>query len=246
MEKIYVDIGNSFIKVSERREYSWHTHLHMRNQSSLAVAEEMNKMESLREVTVASVRNDVLEVIEANLDEEIHLNRLVTDQIPSFYLDYDSPETLGIDRFLTCLAACTISSYDVIVIDTGSACTIDLMTSDFVYRGGVIMPGVGLFEETMKQMLPELPSTNRHLPENWPGRTTDECIRWGIYGSFLHAIRSFVDQIEQKLDSCHVYVTGGGAGFIMEHLKDELDLIHRPDLIFEGMQEFEAGSYKKG
>ena len=245
MEKIYIDIGNSFIKSSERREYSWHTHLHVRNQSSISVAEELNRMEGLKEVVAASVRNDVLEVISANLNKDIELKRLVTDQIPTFYLDYDSPKTLGIDRFLTCLAACTISSYDVVVIDTGSACTIDLMTSDFVYRGGVIMPGVGLFEETMKQFLPELPSTDRHLPDNWPGKTTDECIRWGIYGSFLHSILSFVDRFTEKLDQYHVYVTGGGAGYIMEHLGDELDLIHRPDLIFEGMQEFETGSYIK-
>ncbi|WP_146198543.1 type III pantothenate kinase [Rhodohalobacter mucosus] len=243
MDKLYIDIGNSFIKVSERKEYSWHTHLHMRNQSALAAAEELNRIDGLKDVVVASVRQDVLDVLEANLDRKISLTKLHTGQIPSFYLDYDSPGTLGIDRFLTCLAACTISTGNVIVIDTGSACTIDMMTGDFVYRGGVIMPGVGLFEETMKALLPELPSTDRHLPDHWPGRTTDECIRWGVYGSFLHSIRSFVDKFAQRADGNHVYITGGGAAYVLEHLGGELDLIHRADLIFEGMQEFESGSF---
>lgn len=245
MDKLYIDIGNSFIKAAERREFSWHTHLHVRNQSSLAAAEELNRIDGLKEVVVASVRQDVLEVMAANLKADIRVTTLNTGRIPSFYLDYDSPKTLGIDRFLTCLAGCTISSGDVIVIDTGSACTIDLMTSDFVYRGGVIMPGVGLFEKAMKVLLPELPSTDRHPPENWPGKTTDECIRWGVYGSFLNSIRSFVDKLAQKTDQYHVYITGGGAAYVLEHLGEELSLIHRADLIFEGMEEFESRSFLK-
>ena len=245
MDKLYIDIGNSYVKAAERRDFSWHTHLHVRNQTIQAIADELNRMDGLKEVVVASVRQDVLEVMAAGLKGDIRVTNLSTAQIPSFYLDYDSPKTLGIDRFLTCLAACTISSGDVIVIDTGSACTIDLMSGDFVYRGGVIMPGAGLFEEAMKVLLPELPSTDRHLPDNWPGRTTDECIRWGVYGSFLNSIRSFVEKMAQKTDQYHVYITGGGAGYVLENLGEELNLIHRPALIFEGMEEFESGSFLK-
>lgn len=244
MDKIYVDIGNSFIKASERREFSWNTVIHVRNQSSESAAEEINKIQGLKEVVAASVRNDLFEVFTSNLRSELTVSRITTDQIPSFYLDYDTPKTLGIDRFLTCLAACTISSDDVIVIDTGSACTIDLMTNDFIYRGGVIMPGVGLFQQAMKSMLPELPLTERDLPDNWPGRSTDECLRWGVYGSFILSVKSFTEKFMEKPDQYEVFITGGGAEYILNNLGDELNLKHRPDLIFEGMQEFEKRSFE--
>lgn len=238
MKKIYIDIGNSFIKVCERKEFSWHTLFHMRSQSAGTIAEELNGIDTLNEIVIASVRNDVFENLESNLSD-VSISRITTDRIPSFFLDYNTPQTLGIDRFLVCLAACSISSNDVIVIDTGSACTIDLMTSDLVYHGGVIMPGVDLYRESMKVMLPELPATDKELPANWPGKSTDECIRWGVYGAFLLALRSFVEKFTKELDACDLYVTGGGAGYIMDHLGEELNLKQRPDLIFEGMQEFE-------
>lgn len=246
MDKIYVDIGNSFIKVSERREFSWHTIIHVRNQSSEAAADEINEMAGLKEAVIASVRKDVFEVFTANLRRDLAITQLTTEQIPHFYLDYDTPKTMGIDRFLTCLAACTISSNDVIVIDTGSACTIDLMTNDFIFRGGVILPGVGLFQQAMKTMLPELPVTERDLPDNWPGRSTDECIRWGVYGAFILSVKSFTEKFAEKLDLHDIYITGGGAGYILHYLGDELNLKHRPDLIFEGMQEFEKRSFEAG
>ncbi|MEX0680391.1 MAG: type III pantothenate kinase [Balneolales bacterium] len=62
--------------------------------------------------------------------------------IPGGRIRYRSMETFGVDRYLSCLGAWSLSRTEVIVADAGTACTIDVMDADAVYLGGVIMPGL--------------------------------------------------------------------------------------------------------
>ena len=126
-------------------------------------------------VYVASVVKATLDELKELIPEEV-LIVFNHGQIPSNLLDYETPETLGIDRFLSCLGAYSKSNSSVIVIDAGTACTVDYMDRNQVFHGGVIMPGLQTIHKSIQARLPELPEVDFTLPQKFPGKTSiDSC-----------------------------------------------------------------------
>lgn len=159
-----------------------------------------------------------------------------TGQINPVLLAYETPKTLGIDRYLACLGA-RIQSRDcgVVVIDAGTACTIDLMDAKRIYHGGVIMPGLRLFEQGLKNYAKALPEVGRNLPEDYPGKSTQECLKWGITGSFLGAIRYHMNRMAESLDDPVFYATGGDASLLAQHITKPYRLNIDPYLVMKGL-----------
>lgn len=238
MSKLYLDIGNSFMKLAQKAEVGWNIFHHFQNESVEKLGEIIMQMDGIETLVVSSVRRDILARLENSVPVE-KLKVIKNSDIPFFHIDYDTPKTLGIDRFLVCLGATATTSKNVVVIDAGSACTIDMMTSDKIYRGGVIMPGIKQFHMSMQMSLPELPEVDKSVPSKWPGKSTNDSLQWGVNGAFIMAIKGFVEKFKNDFDQIDVFLTGGDAMFIYENLGYELSLKHRPNLLFDGMLQFE-------
>jgi type III pantothenate kinase len=238
MSSIYLDIGNSFIKAAQKRDQTWE----MIHKEEIGMAENFFKtiaeQGNVETIVTSSVRRDVLDMLNSLLSG-VEIKTITTDKIPSEYLDYKTPQTLGIDRFLVCLGAFVQNEGNVIVIDAGSACTIDLMTKDNVFRGGVIMPGLEIFHRSMRKNLPELPGIEREMTGKWPGKSTEECVGWGVNGSYLMAIGSFLNKFKSEYTPAEIFVTGGDATYISSYLNEEIPMKVRDFLLFEGMTAFE-------
>lgn len=198
----------------------------------------IKSIKGAKKILVSSVRKDITK----RLNERVRgqtFQEYRTSDIPSRMLDYNTPETLGLDRFLVCLGAAKESNKkNVVVIDSGSACTIDLMTDERVYSGGVIMPGVKIIRNAMADRLPELPTVPQVIPEQWPGKSTAECIEWGVNGAFVFAIQGFINQYRSLVEEVDLYITGGHARQLLEWIGDKETLNYRKNLIWDGMEEF--------
>lgn len=234
MHPIYIDIGNSFIKAAAFTGNYWELVFRSKidNESgfySWLAANANGK------IVVCSVLKRITQEIETRFpdSELIILNRT---QVPDTLFDYHSPETLGMDRFFSCYGAWKRSGEAVVVIDAGSACTIDYMNQDAVYYGGVIMPGHRLLLQSVSSDLPELPRPDGRLPDEWPGKSTIDCLRWGTTGAFIKSISGFLDEYKQSFGEFTLFVTGGDA----EILKKQIDhsMQTGPYLVFEGMKAF--------
>ncbi len=239
MKSIYLDIGNSFLKMAYFHDGEWEIAFDGELDRLNELCKKIEEMDDVEEILISSVRKDVWERLVENLPD-LELRPFKTEDIPARMLDYKTPETLGLDRFLVCLAALRESGKNVVVIDSGSACTVDLMTGDGVYRGGVIIPGLQLWKKAMEQRLPELPSAPEEIPAVWPGKSTIECIGWGVNGAYKEVLRSFIHHYRSTLEEeMDVYITGGESGRIIKWLGDEEHLLHRKYLIWDGLLEFE-------
>jgi type III pantothenate kinase len=188
---------------------------------------------------VGSVRTQWEEVI-LELSEQLEKPSLFlnTQQIPQSYLDYETPETLGIDRILACWgAARQCESDNVVVIDAGTACTIDWMDDNAVFRGGVIAPGWKMLHSGFQREAPELPVIQeRDLPNNWPGKSTHDSLRWGIAGTVCAMIRGHIEHYRKSIDQpFEIWITGGDAKSIKSMLP-EYELHYDPHLVFKGME----------
>ncbi len=238
MSILYLDIGNSHIKLAEKKGIEWEIIYKASNGSAKNMAEVIQERPDADMVVISSVRKDVLNRI-LELLRFIDVKVLTNSLVDRVNMDYKTPDTLGMDRFLTCYGAVSVTDNDVICIDAGTACTVDWMTSEGVYRGGVIMPGLKLFYESINKQLPELPAVDHHIPDNWPGKSTEESVQWGTGGSFIMAIQGFIKKYMEHVEGeADIFITGGDSLFIVDNLQSALKIHHRPYLLFDGMEVF--------
>ncbi len=238
MELLFIDIGNSKLKIAQKSERQWDYLLKADNGTAAAETEQFLSACSYDHLIICSVREDILNLVKSYVPDD-RCTVLKNNLIPEGNLYYSTPKTLGMDRYLSCYGAHWHSQTHVVTIDAGTACTIDLMTADGVYRGGVIMPGLALFHKMVEQGLPELPAVPHRLPLKWPGGSTRESLEWGINGGYLMAVNGFVEKYATGLEGeVTLYITGGDSEFLNGHLNPAIEMKYHPFLVFEGMLRF--------
>lgn len=127
----------------------------------------------------------------------------------------ETPETTGVDRVLGCLGALLHSGgKHVIVIDCGTATTINVMTADRCFHGGVIMPGRWLLAKALQEGTAALPGVLPAMPEIDVGKSTMDCIRFGISAAIIGGIREGVAAMERRFADAVVFITGGDTDFV--------------------------------
>jgi type III pantothenate kinase len=232
----YIDIGNSRIKIKSWVGSSWQEQLNTSTENARGAAEYiLRKGESAVGISVVPEAVHTMNEVLTSEEHEAQGGKLVrwltAEDIPAKSMDYETPETLGLDRYMACLGAFALEQRSVIVVDAGTACTLDYMDDSGIYRGGVIMPGIGLWEKSLQQYAPNLPQVVRDAPHHWPGKSTEASLRWGIGGAFIIAI----DGIIQRYDNlAKVYVTGGDAHWLARNMQRSGKV--NDNLIFHGMK----------
>jgi type III pantothenate kinase len=242
---LYLDIGNSTIKGAYKMGTQWAVLTDERLFSALELVKWIQQHpDSFERVVLASVREDVSEAIKKELSQQEILEVTVSD-IPRDLLNYDTPKTLGIDRFLSCYGATNQTNKSVVVVDAGTATTIDFMDQDDVYHGGVITPGLWGFSEILKNKAPALPFVEFEFPKQWPGKNTVDSLKWGQAGFYKMGILGFLDKYEREFGDYELYITGGDAHVIERMIGRESKV--RPFLVFEGLERLvKQVSKKKG
>ena len=228
---IYVDIGNSSVKVGFLSSDKWTVHIH---KTALDAAKEINNhLYPVKHIFVSSVRESVKEVL-GNEIQTRNLKEITIENIPGDKLDYETPETLGIDRYLACLGAYSNSGKGVVVIDAGSACTIDYMDGEGVFHGGVIMPGFKSIINIFKESAPELPEVKIGIPKIFPGKSTTESLQWGQVGFFVDGVISILESYDEKFNNYDLFLTGGDAPVLYELLGHIGEV--NPNLVLTGLK----------
>lgn len=231
---LYLDIGNSAIKGAYKDGLNWKS---MEADKPVSAERFVQWIETnsvlFSEIVVSSVRKDVLELIQQRLPD-IHFQELSVKDIPPGMLNYETVDTLGIDRFLACYGATDQTNNSVVVIDAGTALTIDFMDENNVYHGGLIAPGLAGFNEVLSLKAPALPKVDMEIPKTWPGKSTEDSLKWGHAGFYKMAIEGLLDKYEDEFGSFDLYITGGDGEVIKAMTGRESKL--RPFLVFEGMK----------
>jgi type III pantothenate kinase len=145
-------------------------------------------------------------------------------------IDVEEPSKTGIDRLLAAWAAFELESEHangkapIIVVQAGTAVTLDLVDSDGVFRGGAIMPGLGLSLQLLAAGTDQLPWLGNHLVDSLPelpGKNTVQAISAGVnaalVGGAVHLIERYRTQakVGQKLQ---VIVSGGDGRLLLPHI----------------------------
>lgn len=151
-----------------------------------------------------------------------------------FSLDYLSPETLGTDRLAGVAGAYNkFPGRNVLIIDAGTAVTYDFLTSDGIFTGGNISPGLAMRFRALHEFTGRLPLVKPENEFSTPGKTTEEAIRAGVQQGLIFEINEYIRTFKKRHRDLVVLLTGGDGRFIMKNRG--LQAVYTPDLIVEGL-----------
>lgn len=147
---------------------------------------------------------------------------------------YQLPEKLGVDRWLGILAAKARTLGACIVVDCGSAITVDLVTPQGEHLGGYIAPGLRLMREALNTKTSAIKLSQIGYPENdFPGRNTVAAIKsaeLGMISGLVDHARSVLLHYGAALPK--LWVTGGDGEWLASMLDNS---IFDEDLVLEGL-----------
>lgn len=152
-------------------------------------------------------------------------------------LQYDEDERLGADRAAACDAAVEKYGAPLIVLDFGTATTVDAVGHDGWYRGGCILPGLQTMAQALSQKAAMLPQIELVKPKSILSVTAIGQIQGGIFGGYLGAVEYLVKQTKQEIgcgDSVRVVATGGLASLLSEST-DTIDIVDE-QLVLDGLR----------
>ena len=130
--------------------------------------------------------------------------------------------TLGADRIANIAAVAKSAKLPAIVIDCGTAITIDAVNGKSEFLGGAILPGRMLLRKSLNDFTAQLPLVA--LSDKKPkalGRNTKDAILSGTDLAVLGSVKEIISRIklEIKMEKCMVIATGGDAGFFIRNIK---------------------------
>jgi type III pantothenate kinase len=164
-------------------------------------------------------------------------------QIP-LKVNVEAPEQVGIDRLLGVLAirALVAPGEPAIVVDAGSAITVNLLDDTGGFGGGAIFPGLRLMAEALHTYTAQLPLIDaRQHPAIVPAGTTATAIAAGLHWAAVGGIHALIRALALAVphpDPLRVFLTGGDATDLLADLP-ERDLFRyelKPMLTLEGIR----------
>lgn len=149
-------------------------------------------------------------------------------------VDVAEPEKTGPDRLLAALAAWRRNGRPCIVLDFGTATTVDAVDGGGRFLGGAIVPGVDLMARSLADGTAALPKVAVEKGASAIGRDTKSAISNGIYFGHLGLVERLVEEFRAALGpEAEVWATGGGLALLSEGLAcvDHIE----PNLVLEGL-----------
>jgi type III pantothenate kinase len=150
---------------------------------------------------------------------------------------YKEPERLGVDRWLAVIAAFHRHPEGALVVDAGTALTIDLVDARGEHLGGYILPGLNLMQQSLRQDTARIRYTETRAPELEPGKSTAEAVANGAALAAAASVAAARVQARERLGgNCAALLTGGDAPLLMRLLGEKADdFAYSPDLVLDGL-----------
>lgn len=160
---------------------------------------------------IASVVPPVIqEIQEGLLKRDVSVIVLTTDMDLGVPVRYHPPSSVGVDRLANALAVQQRYGQPAIIVDLGTATTLDVLDRSGVYVGGAIAPGIETSLEGLFSIAFQLPRLALQAPPRAIGSTTVDSIRSGTLLGYASLVDGMVERFQNELESDPVVVGTGG------------------------------------
>ncbi len=146
------------------------------------------------------------------------------------------PEQVGADRIVSALGAHKKYPGNLIVIDSGTATTFDVVAADGAFEGGIISPGVNLSVKALHDAAAQLPRIAIQRPAHVIGHDTVSAMQSGVFWGYIDLIDGLVNRIKGEYGKPMSVVATGGVASLFEGASETIDHYDQ-DLLIRGLLE---------
>ena len=159
----------------------------------------------------------------------------------------DKPSEAGADRLVNAIGAHVKYSGPLIVIDSGTATTFDIIGADGGFEGGIIAPGINLSMQALHEAAAKLPRIAIQRPERdrVVGTDTVTAMQSGVFWGYVALIEGLIARIKAERPEQLTVVATGGVVSLFEGATDAIDHFD-PDLTIRGLLEIHRRNPKLG
>ena len=153
-----------------------------------------------------------------------------------FTINYNTPQTLGMDRVAAIAAAQFLyPNINCLVIDAGTCITYDFISADSSYQGGAIAPGMHMRLQAMHEFTHKLPLPNLNWPEDFEGKSTEQSLLSGVCIGVADEINGRIARYTERYGQLQVIICGGNSHLLAKHIKN--NIFAAPSLVLMGLNQ---------
>ena len=149
-------------------------------------------------------------------------------------INYATPQTLGVDRIAAaCGAQVLFPTRNCLIIDAGTCINYEFLSSEGIYRGGAISPGVEMRFKSMHTFTSRLPLASATAKAKLTGDSTESCLQSGVMNGIRFEIEGVILQYGKKYPNLTVLLCGGDGALFETNLKPTI--FAAPELVLMGL-----------
>ena len=230
---LIVDVGNTAIKLAAISNMAIVDVIRVSGWDDNSVISFLAKYGNFDNGIISSVRDE---------DNPVFLNTFVENEFMLFNHKtkvpiangYETPNTLGLDRLAAAVGANNIFPHtNVLVVDCGTAITIDFVSAIGRFEGGNISLGLNTRFKALSSFTSKLPLVD--IADGFPliGKNTTDAIRAGVLNSAIFELNTYIELFGGLHPDLKVIFTGGDAFFFDGKLKNTIFVV--PNLVVQGL-----------
>ena len=148
----------------------------------------------------------------------------------------NKPAEAGADRLVNAVGAHITYEGPLLIIDSGTATTFDVVAADGGWEGGAIAPGINLSLQALHSAAAKLPRIAIEKPDHVIGRDTVSAMQSGIFWGYVGLIEYLIDAISNEYNSKMRVIATGGVASLFEGATTKIDHFDH-DLTLRGLLE---------
>jgi type III pantothenate kinase len=231
--KLVIDVGNTLIKIAV---FDQSEMLYFNKYNTLeaeAVKALFQQYKGITSAIIASVR-DLSSGFTGLFSNYVPLT-ILTPVVPlPVKLDYHTPDTLGVDRIAAVVGAHHLyPRKNILVIETGTCITYDLIDAEGIYRGGSISPGLGLRFSALHNFTDKLPLIKPVKNAALTGKSTKASIQSGVINGLIAEIQGIISMYESNYENLTIILSGGNLDYFDKILKNNIFAV--PNIVLTGL-----------
>lgn len=194
---------------------------------------------AIDQIIVSTVVPRALHNIEVLAHNYFNVEPLVAGQGKADYamdIDVPDPRSLGADRAVNAIAAHAKYPGDLIIVDFGTATTLDAVDFNGAYKGGIIAPGINLSLDALVGNTAKLPRIAIRKPDSTSviGTNTEDQMLIGVFWGYVAMMEGLISRMKAQIGRPAKVIATGGLAILLAEATDSFDTVDA-DLTLDGM-----------
>jgi type III pantothenate kinase len=168
----------------------------------------------------------------------LHVEPIVVGENAHLGVDVriEKPSEAGADRLVNAIGAHVAYPGALLVIDSGTATTFDVVGADGGFEGGAIAPGINLSMQALHEAAARLPRVAIQKPAHVIGKGTVEAMQAGVFWGYVALIEGLTDRIRAEYGQPLTVIATGGVASLFAGATPKIDVFDH-DLTIRGLLE---------